>query len=290
MADRIVGEIPGVAPGTAFPTRRALREAGVHRVDQAGIVGRENEGAESIVVSGGYEDDEDFGSMIVYTGHGGRDPRTGAQVAHQELHRGNMALAVSCAEGLPVRVIRGSGGDSAISPPTGFRYDGLYYVEDFWSEIGQSSYIVWRFRLVAERPDGSWGTLAPETAAPRTPGVVQRIVRNTELSQRVKVLYEHHCQICEAAIQTRVGPYAEGAHIRPLGRPHNGPDVLGNLLCLCPNDHVRLEHGGITLSDDFVVLDRFVGPSKRIAVHRQHPVDVAFVRYQRRLFDGPSTA
>jgi hypothetical protein len=30
-------------------------------------------GAESIVVSGGYKDDNDFGDVIVYTGHGGQD-------------------------------------------------------------------------------------------------------------------------------------------------------------------------------------------------------------------------
>jgi hypothetical protein len=24
-----------------------------------------------------------------------------------------------------------------------------------------------------------------------------------------------------------------------VGRPHNGPDTADNVLCLCPNDHVR---------------------------------------------------
>jgi hypothetical protein len=36
-------------------------------------------GAESIVVSGGYEDDEDHGDTIIYTGHGGNDPQTGVR-------------------------------------------------------------------------------------------------------------------------------------------------------------------------------------------------------------------
>jgi integrase len=40
----------------------------------AGISGGEREGADSIVVSGGYEDDEDYGDVIVYTGAGGNDP------------------------------------------------------------------------------------------------------------------------------------------------------------------------------------------------------------------------
>jgi SAD/SRA domain-containing protein/HNH endonuclease len=48
----------------------------------AGIAGSESEGADSIVLSGGYEDDEDLGEEIVYAGHGGRDWGGGRQVAH----------------------------------------------------------------------------------------------------------------------------------------------------------------------------------------------------------------
>ncbi|WP_406603762.1 HNH endonuclease [Neolewinella aquimaris] len=27
----------------------------------------------------------------------------------------------------------------------------------------------------------------------------------------------------------------------PLGAPHNGPEDLSNLLCLCPNYHVKFD-------------------------------------------------
>ena len=60
------GAIPGVVEGERYVDRRGLYEAGVHRQGQAGIVGREREGAESIVLSGGYEDDEDHGDLIIY--------------------------------------------------------------------------------------------------------------------------------------------------------------------------------------------------------------------------------
>jgi putative restriction endonuclease len=98
---RTFGEIAGVPPGTVFPNRRALADAGVHRPIQAGISGSANEGADSIVVSGGYEDDEDYGDVIVYTGHGGNDPSSRRQVADQLLERGNLAVARSCEQGLP---------------------------------------------------------------------------------------------------------------------------------------------------------------------------------------------
>ena len=70
---RTFGHISGVSVGTLFPDRRALSEAGVHRPLQAVISGSGSEGANSIVLSGGYEDDLDLGDVIVYTSHGGRD-------------------------------------------------------------------------------------------------------------------------------------------------------------------------------------------------------------------------
>jgi putative restriction endonuclease len=106
MAQRVFGAIPGVAEGTTFPGRRELADAGVHRPLEAGISGGQSEGADSIVVSGGYEDDKDFGDEIIYTGHGGRDS-SGKSISDQTFTRGNRALAVSADQGLPVRVVRG---------------------------------------------------------------------------------------------------------------------------------------------------------------------------------------
>jgi hypothetical protein len=148
---RTFGEIPGVEMGRGFPSRLLLSRAGVHAPTQAGISGSADEGADSIVLSGGYEDDEDDGDVIVYTGHGGNDPDSGKQVAHQELTRQNRALATSCERRLPVRVVRGAGHRSPHSPADGYRYDGLYYVDRYWQETGRSGYRIWRFRLVRDQ-------------------------------------------------------------------------------------------------------------------------------------------
>ena len=137
------GEVAGYPEGSTFSNRRELSQAGVHRPLQAGISGSGLAGADSIVLSGGYEDDEDSGVEIIYTGQGGNDPNTGRQVADQTLARGNKALALSRDRGLPVRVIRGSGHSSSYSPLQGYRYDGLYLVEDCWNEIGRSGYKIY---------------------------------------------------------------------------------------------------------------------------------------------------
>lgn len=70
-----------------------VSEAGIHRPPVGGIHGRDNQGAFSIVLSGGYEDDVDNGDEFLYTGSGGRDlsgnKRTALQSCDQELTRYN---------------------------------------------------------------------------------------------------------------------------------------------------------------------------------------------------------
>ena len=61
--------------GSRFVSRAELAKRGVHRPRVAGISGSGCEGADSVVLAGGYEEGEDFGEVIFYTGHGGRDPK-----------------------------------------------------------------------------------------------------------------------------------------------------------------------------------------------------------------------
>lgn len=202
MPERIFGHISGCPEGSWFESRTALAEAGLHRPRVAGISGTESEGADSIVLSGGYEDDEDLGDEIVYTGHGGRDQDTGRQVANQKLSRGNLALAKSKLQGLPVRVIRGSTHKSDNSPSTGYRYDGLYQVEDYWQEKGRAGYYIWRYRLVKIIEDkiSTPSRVTEDSGAYSIPRrqetTVLRIVRDTRQARTIKALYDYRCQVC----------------------------------------------------------------------------------------------
>lgn len=120
-----------IAIGTEFATREDVARAGLHSPHMAGIHPQfEGARAESIVVSGGYRDDEDLGDVIIYTGHGGQ--KNGVQVQDQVIEKGNKALVRAQLEGTPVRVIRGHRGDSRFSPSSGYRYDGLYQVRNHW--------------------------------------------------------------------------------------------------------------------------------------------------------------
>uniref|UniRef100_A0A3P9A3B0 E3 ubiquitin-protein ligase UHRF n=1 Tax=Esox lucius TaxID=8010 RepID=A0A3P9A3B0_ESOLU len=157
------GPVPGVPVGSIWKFRVQVSESGCHRPHVAGIHGRSNDGAYSLVLAGGYEDDQ-----FTYTGSGGRDlsgnKRTAEQSCDQKLTNMNRALALNCnaavnekdgAEardwkaGKPVRVVRSSKGrkHSKFSPEDGNRYDGIYKVVKYWPEKGKSGFLVWRYLL-----------------------------------------------------------------------------------------------------------------------------------------------
>jgi 5-methylcytosine-specific restriction endonuclease McrA len=75
-----------------------------------------------------------------------------------------------------------------------------------------------------------------------------RILRDTPLARSIKLLHGHKCQICGEAILLPSGlSYSEAHHIRPLGKPHNGPDISSNIIVLCPNHHVMCDYGCMNL-------------------------------------------
>ena len=263
------GHIEGYEEGSLFKNRKALAEARLHPPLQSGICGTQDLGAESIVLSGGYEDDEDFGDIIIYTGAGRGD---------QTLTRGNLALAVSCNEGHPVRVIRGGRHNSKYSPEEGYVYSGLYYVDDYWREENTLGQKIWRYRLIKEDLTNALMKLyESDGAVKRIETTVQRLVRNTSKSLYIKALYSNKCQVCKQEVTTAAGNYAEAAHIRPLGQPHNGPDVESNLLCLCPNHHVMFDKGGFTISDDFYC----IGLDGDVYLKVKHEISLEHLRYHR---------
>ncbi|XP_058138018.1 E3 ubiquitin-protein ligase UHRF1 isoform X2 [Dasypus novemcinctus] len=172
------GPIPGIPVGTMWRFRVQVSESGVHRPHVAGIHGRSNDGAYSLVLAGGYEDDVDHGNFFTYTGSGGRDlsgnKRTAEQSCDQKLTNTNRALALNCSApindrdgaeakdwraGKPVRVVRNvkGGKHSKYAPAEGNRYDGIYKVVRYWPEKGKSGFLVWRYLLRRDDDEpGPW--------------------------------------------------------------------------------------------------------------------------------------
>ena len=293
MPTRHYGHIARVPVGASFPDRMTLAKAGVHRATQAGITGG-SDGTESIVLNAGYADDVDHGDEVIYTGHGGRNANTGRQESDQELEQGNKGLAVCCDNGLPVRVCRGPKVEAPYGTETGYRYDGLYRVEEYWHDIGHDGFRIWRFRLRAIPGEstvfGTGGATQPEPQPPqpaiamgpsaRVPTTTLRIVRDTALSAAIKAAHDYRCQVCDIRLTVPTGFYAEAAHVQPLGSPHDGPDISGNVLCLCPNHHVLFDKGTIWI-DSSGIVQPLGTPLKRPEVH---PIEARYAAYHTEHF------
>eukprot|EP00842_Homolaphlyctis_polyrhiza_P002601 jgi/Hompol1/3341/HPOL_003203-RA len=172
------GPIPGVEVGDTWSLRIDASSSGVHRPPVAGMSGGAN-GCQSIVLAGGYPEDQDDGDEFTYTGSGGRDlsgnKRTNVQSKDQVLTGCNLGLALTCnprakayqTQGFeaidwrsskPVRVLRSSNFSkhSKYAPklqPKLIRYDGIYRVVKYWPEkSAKSGYIVWRYLLRRDDP------------------------------------------------------------------------------------------------------------------------------------------
>ncbi len=360
-----IGEYPGEPVGGFYRTRIEAMERHVHTQSGRGIDARvDGPGAGAICPSGGYKDDVDHGDWMLYTGQGGRDMETGHQIADQSLDaRDNAALVKSCKKDLPVRVLRGSSKE-------GYTYDGLYWVDDYWTERGRDGFIVCQFLVVQLTPEEAlpWVHMAdypgqdlptvasfpiadrdprrppigrgyrihrlldpvrhdepsstggtpedidleldydvdtdsedPSSAPPGATGVdiempvgneipdtvqstVYRKQRDSKVTKAVKALYDDRCQVCDTRVELSKGAYSEGAHVRPIGAPHNGPDKVTNMLCLCPNHHVMFDGGGLYITNNYFVYDcdgRPVGP---LTVDvRNHLLSLAHLTYHRSL-------
>ena len=180
------GKIPGIPVGKQWKYRYQASEAGVHRPLVGGIHANATEGCYSIVTSGGYEDDEDHGDEIIYTGSGGRDlsgnKRTATNTTDQKLTGANKNLTLNCVahrkcprctkdrgcdecrarwrEGKPIRVCRSEKLHNEFSPAEGLRYDGIYKLVDYWPEKGKAGFIVYRYLL--RRDDDEPAPWTPE--------------------------------------------------------------------------------------------------------------------------------
>ncbi|KAG1899361.1 SRA-YDG [Suillus fuscotomentosus] len=163
---RTFGHISGVEVGTNFNSKAALADAGVHKLQQSGIHGDKELGAFSICLSKGYEDNVDRGNIMhvrflpsrpntditfimfsTYVGSGGQD-EDGKQISDQDPDSGvNKAMFLSSETRRPVRVVRGANDDNAYSPRRGFRYDGLYVVDEAKMMDGKKGFQMCTFKL-----------------------------------------------------------------------------------------------------------------------------------------------
>ncbi|KAL3132357.1 hypothetical protein ABBQ32_008933 [Trebouxia sp. C0010 RCD-2024] len=125
----------GVRVGESWKDRLDCRQWGAHFPHVAGIAGQSNVGAQSVVLSGGYEDDRDEGEWFLYTGSGGRD-LSGNKRTNKEKRS-----AYAPTEEEPVR------------------YDGIYRIARCWRKAGMQKFLVCRYLFVrCDNEPAPWST------------------------------------------------------------------------------------------------------------------------------------
>lgn len=117
--------------GSWYPTQLAVLRDGGHGASQGGITASPEDGAYSVIMAGGMDPkgkpypNVDRGDEVLYCG----TDNTSAEIDAPS--HDTKAMLVNHAEGKPVRLFRSSNLNNKFAPELGFRYDGLYAVEDY---------------------------------------------------------------------------------------------------------------------------------------------------------------
>jgi hypothetical protein len=114
------------------------------------------------------------------------------------------------------------------------------------------------------------------------------IVRILDVADFIKKLHAYRCQFCGTTLITKSGGYSEGAHIKPLGGDHAGPDIIDNILSLCANCHILFDKGVLFLDSELENVLSVIDKSfKSIFLkHPAHSVSKVFTTYHREQIAG----
>ncbi|AOY74695.1 HNH endonuclease [Clostridium formicaceticum] len=119
----------------------------------------------------------------------------------------------------------------------------------------------------------------------KKPEKVERTVywskRNITIVKYLKQLYENKCQICNNQLEIGYNEFvSEVHHIQPLGE-HKGPDIIENMIVLCPNCHVMFDRGAITIDLNARVV-KHINPSNPLnntKVTISHRIEERYLDY-----------
>lgn len=128
---------------------------------------------------------------------------------------------------------------------------------------GHGSYTLLNSTSIPKPSDIPENYIVPNRAST----TVHRIIRDTKIVSELKRLYSFCCQICGTRIELPSGYYCEAHHLKPLGSPHNGPDIKSNIVIVCPNHHVMFDYGAICIDNDLLQLSYHVISEEYIYYH-----------------------
>jgi hypothetical protein len=127
---------------------------------------------------------------------------------------------------------------------------------------------------------------APDKNPEQTTTEQDRLLRDQTVVTELKTLYDHTCQLCGYRLQrAEDAGYSEVHHIKPLGDPHNGPDIPENMLVLCPNHHADFDNGMLTIDPASYTVDHIYDESvsgSQLTLCDDHQVKTVFLDYHNK--------
>ncbi|WP_380678404.1 HNH endonuclease [Salinigranum sp. GCM10025319] len=226
--------------------------------------------------TGPYADDVTVG-QFTYIGEG----RTGDQT----LTAGNKVLASARDHPLPIFFFYKRPGDET------WEYEGLVDVVDY-RRVYHEPEARYVFEFTIQRREESTERVDAEESTPditrpdRVETTRSRVIRNTTVVRELKKVYGHGCQLCgDVRHQNPDRKYAEGHHLQPLGRPHEGPDTKANLLVLCPNHHADFDYGMVSVDPEtWTVAHAYEHDlsGTTLTVASDHPLEGEYLAYHNR--------
>lgn len=172
-----------------------------------------------------------------------------------------------------------------------WEYQGLIDVVDY-RRVYHDREERYVFEFTLQRRGGATEAIdendsAPDVSQPdRVETTRSRVIRNTAVVRELKQSYGYSCQLCgDTRQQNPEDGYAEGHHLKPLGRPHEGPDAKANLLVLCPNHHADFDYGMVSVDPSTLKVahayeHRVSGST--LTVVSDHPLEHEYLAYHNR--------
>lgn len=109
---------------------------------------------------------------------------------------------------------------------------------------------------------------------PRKNQIINRIIRSSAKSRHIKALCRNECQICGNTLKLKgKKTYAEAHHLQPLGKDHNGPDIIENMICVCPNHHAQLDLFAIEIDENLLK-------------KTEHKIGTTYINYHNKQFSS----
>ncbi|MGE7761518.1 HNH endonuclease [Peribacillus sp. NPDC097895] len=120
---------------------------------------------------------------------------------------------------------------------------------------------------------------------------IQRMVRDSNISRRLRTMYDNECQLCGYRLRKSTGEYtSEAHHIQPYNKLHRGDDNGQNIIVLCPNCHTQFDDLYFAINPQTQEVHCIFGEEdeyhlSKLKMREQHNLNLKYLEFTWELFE-----